>query len=241
MSALFTTRPNGLVIAIDGPSGAGKSTITRQLAERFGYIYIDTGAMYRALALAVHRAGLDENDDSEVFKVCSHAKLSFSIEDGCSRIIMDGEDVSALIRSPEISLLTSRIAGKKPVRDLLLKVQREMGQDGGVILEGRDIGTVVFPDADLKFFLSATAEERGQRRFLELKAQGRQVDLEQTIDEVKTRDRQDEGRAHAPLCKADDAIAVDSTHVSISDVVEGMARVIKDRLQATLLSSPLQS
>jgi len=242
VSGVPKARSNGLIIAIDGPSGAGKSTITRQLAECFGYLYIDTGAMYRALALAVHRAGVAENDDAEVLKVCRQAELSFRIEGGCSRIILNGEDVSDLIRTPEISLLTSRIAGKKPVRELLLAIQRTMGQDGGVILEGRDIGTVVFPDADLKFFLSASAEERGRRRFLELKEKGQQVDLAQTIAEVIARDRQDEGRAHAPLCRAEDAIAVDSTHISINEVVDGMAQVIEDRLHSvgSAPASPLK-
>ncbi len=233
MSAGAKARSNGLIIAIDGPSGAGKSTITRQLAECFGYLYIDTGAMYRALALAVQRAGVAEDDDAEVLKVCRQAKLSFRIEGGGSHIILNGEDVSDLIRTPEISLLTSRIAGKQPVRELLLVVQRDMGQDGGVILEGRDIGTVVFPDADLKFFLSASAEERGRRRYIELKSKGQQVDIAQTITEMVARDKQDEGRDHAPLCRAEDAIAVDSTHISIGEVVEGMAQVIEDRLSSS--------
>jgi cytidylate kinase len=241
MSAGAKIRPNGLIIAIDGPSGAGKSTITRQLAQRLGYCYIDTGAMYRALALAVQRAGVDENDDEEVMKVCCQAELSFRNENAGSHIILNGEDVSDLIRTPEISLLTSRIAGKKSVRELLLAVQRSMGQQGGVILEGRDIGTVVFPDADLKFFLSASAEERGHRRFLELKEQGRQVDLAQTIAEVTARDSQDEGRAHAPLCRAEDAIVVDSTHISISEVVAVMAQVVKDRLKPMVPAFPLKS
>ncbi len=232
MSAGAEKRLKGLVIAIDGPSGAGKSTITRQLAESFGYLYIDTGAMYRALALAVHRSGVAEDDEAEVMRVCRQATLTFRNEDGDSRIILNGEDVSGLIRTPEISLLTSRIAGQKTVRELLLATQRAMGQEGGVILEGRDIGTVVFPEADLKFFLSASAEERGRRRFLELKEKGEQVDLDQTIAEVTARDRQDEGRAHAPLCQAEDAIAVDSTTISIDEVVEGMTKVIKDRLHS---------
>jgi cytidylate kinase len=222
---------NGLIVAIDGPSGAGKSTITRRLADLLCYIYIDTGAMYRALALAVKRAGISMDEETLVVELCRSAELSFRVENGISRIILNGEDVADLIRTPEISRLTSTIASKKAIRELLLVKQREMGKGGRVILEGRDIGTVVFPDADVKFFLSATPEERGHRRYLELIAKGELVDLEKTVAEVIARDRQDESRDHAPLCQADDAIAIDSTCLSIGEVVEGMARVIEDRLQ----------
>ncbi|MBT0665502.1 (d)CMP kinase [Geobacter pelophilus] len=221
---------NGLIVAIDGPSGAGKSTITRQLASILSYIYIDTGAMYRALALAVSRAGVSADADQQVLEICRQSELAFVRENGVSRITLNGEDVADLIRSPEISLLTSRIACKKAVRELLLVKQREMGKGGGVILEGRDIGTVVFPDADVKFFLSASAEERGRRRYLELKAKGEAVDLDQTVAEVIARDLQDENRDHAPLRQAEDAIAVDSTSLSIGEVVDGMVQVIEDRL-----------
>jgi cytidylate kinase len=220
-----------LIVAIDGPSGAGKSTITRRLADLFSYVYIDTGAMYRALALAVKRAGISPDSGDQIIDLCRSAELSFRVENGVSRIILNGEDVADLIRTPEISLLTSAIAGMKEVRELLLDKQRERGRGGGVILEGRDIGTVVFPDADVKFFLSATAEERGHRRFLELAAKGEKVSLEQTVAEVIARDRQDESRDHAPLRQAHDAIAIDSTSLSIDDVVEGMSRVMRVRLR----------
>lgn len=233
MGNIGTQRANGLIVAIDGPSGAGKSTITRKLAAILSYLYIDTGAMYRALALAVSRAGVPIDDDEQVLDVCRRSELTFRCENGISCIFLNGEDVADLIRTPEISLLTSTIAGKKAVRELLLVKQRVMGAGGGVILEGRDIGTVVFPDADVKFFLSATPEERGRRRYLELKAKGAQVDLERTVAEVIARDRQDESRDHAPLLQADDAIAVDSTCLSIGEVVEGMAQVIEDRLHTT--------
>ena len=225
-------RKNGLIVAIDGPSGAGKSTITRRLADQLSYIYIDTGAMYRALALAVQRAGISIDDQEKVVELCRRAELSFRVEDGVSRIILNGEDVADQIRTPEISLLTSCIASMKAVRELLLVKQRQMGQGGGVILEGRDIGTVVFPDADVKFFLSATAEERGRRRYLELRGKGVQVDLARTVDEVVARDLQDENRDHAPLRQAEDAIAVDSTCLSIGEVVDGMVQIIEDRMRA---------
>jgi cytidylate kinase len=219
----------GLIVAIDGPSGAGKSTITRRLADALSYVYIDTGAMYRACALAVKRSGIPPEHEADIVALCGSLELSFRIENGISRIILNDEDVADLIRTPEISLLTSTVARMKGVRDLLLIKQREMGAAGGVILEGRDIGTVVFPNAEAKFFLSATAEERGKRRYLELTAKGETVDLERTIAEVIARDRQDEGRDHAPLRQADDAISLDSTKMTIDEVVAAMALVINER------------
>ena len=233
MSAAFVRqRPNGLIIAVDGPSGAGKSTITRCLSKQLGYLYIDTGAMYRAVALAVERAGISPDDDDALTAVCREAEISFVRTDGCCHVFLDGEDVSAAIRTPEISLLTSKVSMKKVVRDILARRQRELGKDGGVILEGRDIGTVVFPDADLKFFLSASAEERGKRRYLELKAKGDDVQLERTIAEVAQRDKQDAQREHAPLRRADDAIDIDSTGLSIEEVVALMEEKIRERLEA---------
>jgi cytidylate kinase len=233
MSAAFVRqRPNGLIIAVDGPSGAGKSTITRLLSKRLGYLYIDTGAMYRAVALAVKRAEVSPDDDDALTAVCREVEISFVRSDGCCHVFLDGEDVSAAIRTPELSLLTSKISMKKVVRDILARRQRELGKDGGVILEGRDIGTVVFPYADLKFFLSASAEERVKRRYLELKAKGEDVQLERTIAEVAQRDQQDAQREHAPLRRADDAIDIDSTGLSIEEVVALMEGTIRERLQA---------
>jgi len=233
MSAAFVRqRPNGLIIAVDGPSGAGKSTIARLLSKRLGYLYLDTGAMYRAVALAVKRAGVSPDDDDALTAVCREAEISFVRTDDHCHVFLDGEDVSAAIRTPELSLLTSKISMKKAVRDILARRQRELGQDGGVVLEGRDIGTVVFPDADLKFFLSASAEERGKRRYLELKAKGEDVQLERTIAEVAQRDQQDAQREHAPLRRADDAIDIDSTGLSIEEVVALMEEKIKERLKA---------
>lgn len=232
-----TLRPNGLVIAIDGPSGAGKSTITRRLAELLSYLYIDTGAMYRALALAVARAGVPVSDSEAVITVCRDARVAFREVDGVFRVTLNDEDVADLIRTPEISLLTSQVASKGPVRELLLSLQQELGKQGGVILEGRDIGTVVFPDADVKFFLSASPEERGRRRYLELKSRGDDVDLFQTIAEVLARDEQDARRTHAPLRQADDAIVIDSTALTIDQVVEKMAGIVRDRQRSNGFTS----
>lgn len=221
-----------LIVAIDGPSGAGKSSVTARLAERLGYLHIDTGAMYRALALMVSRAGVVVEDDEAVQRVCQGAVISFRRAEGGYRVLVNGEDVSLAIRTPEISLLTSRLASRKVVRDLLLVQQRAMGAEGGVVLEGRDIGTVVFPEAEVKFFLTASVEERGRRRYEELRLKGESVTLEQTIAEVAQRDAQDRSREHAPLKRADDAIDVDSTGRSIEQVLDAMLQVVAERRAA---------
>jgi cytidylate kinase len=221
--------PRGLIVAIDGPSGAGKSTITRLLAKRLGYIYIDTGAMYRAIALEVKRKGVDPDDDYALAEVCRRVKIAFVRTDGCCHVLMNDEDVSTAIRTPEISLLTSKISARKVVRGFMADQQRELGRNGGVILEGRDIGTVIFPDADVKFFLSATVEERGLRRYRELLAKGADVSLDKTIAAVAQRDEQDALREHAPLRRADDAVDVDSTGLSIEEVLEFMTTTIRLR------------
>ena len=225
-------RPGGLIIAIDGPSGAGKSTLTRLLAERLGYIHIDTGAMYRAVALAAKRADVAVDDEEGLAGLCRGLTISFlRAEHGC-RVMMNGEDVSEAIRAPEISLLSSTVSARKSVRDCLLNLQREMGKAGGVVLEGRDIGTVVFPDADIKFFLTASAAERGRRRYLEMRARGEDVSLEGTIIEVAQRDEQDEQREHAPLRKAADAMDIDSSGLTIEEVLTLMEGKIKERVNS---------
>jgi cytidylate kinase len=222
-------KEKGIVVAIDGPSGAGKSTVARLLAERLGYLYIDTGAMFRTVALAVKRANISPEDEEALAALCRGLEISFERREGAYRVLANGEDVSEAIRTPEISLLTSRISMKKAVREVLLHEQRRMGQSGNVVLEGRDIGSVVFPDAEVKFFLSASPEERGKRRFLELKAKGDKVSLEQTIAEVAARDAQDEQREHAPLRMADDALLVDSDGISVEDVLGRMEKIVRTR------------
>ena len=221
-----------MIVAIDGPSGAGKSSITKLLAGRLGYIQIDTGAMFRAVALTAKRAGLACEDDAALAELCRGLNIAFCRDGASCRVLANGEDVSSAIRSEEIGLFTSCISARKPVRDALLAMQRAMGERGGVVLEGRDIGTVVFPDAEVKFFLVASAEERGRRRFLELTGRGERVTLEETIDKVLQRDRQDEGREHAPLRKAADAVVIDSTSLSIDEVLELMESTVRRRLAA---------
>lgn len=220
-----------LIIAIDGPSGAGKSTLSRALAAELGYVNIDTGAMYRAVALLATRHQIALDDASALRQLCRQMQLEFRRNAGEERVFVDGEDISAAIRLPEVSLLTSQVAACSAVREELVQMQQQLGEKGGVVLEGRDIGTVVFPQADVKFFLSASAEERGQRRFDELCARGVSVDLQQTIAEVRSRDAADSSREHAPLCRAEDAIDIDSTALGIDQVLALMLGVVKERLK----------
>jgi len=218
-----------LIIAIDGPSGAGKSTLSKALAARAGYLNIDTGAMYRSVALLAQRAGIDSKNEQALAELCRGLQIEFVREQGQERVLVNGEDVSQAIRTPEVSLLTAKVAACPSVREALVGLQRRLGESGGVVLEGRDIGTVVFPQAEVKFFLSASAEERGRRRFAELQAKGLQVDLQQTIKEVEERDRADEAREHAPLRRAEDAIVIDSTRLTIEEVLVEMLRIVQER------------
>jgi len=221
-----------LIIAIDGPSGAGKSTLSKLLAQALGYVNIDTGAMYRCVALTAQRRRIDVADAAALAGVCSSLHLGFVRGDGAERVLLDGEDVSVAIRTPEVSLLTSKVAACPAVREALVRLQRELGEKGGVVLEGRDIGTVVFPSAEVKFFLVASARERGRRRYEELSAKGYSVDLDQTVTEVEARDAADSAREHAPLLQAADAVPIDSTSMSIDEVLAEMLRVVQARRRA---------
>lgn len=223
------------VVAVDGPSGAGKSTVSRKLAELLGYIHIDTGALYRAVGLAATRATIAFDDDARLAPLME--TLEVRLEPGTAahgaRVFLGREDVSSLIRTPEISMAASAVSARKPVRGGLLALQRRLGAKGGAVLEGRDIGTVVFPDAEAKFFLTASMEVRVRRRFNELKAKGIDVTMEQTRLEVEKRDRDDSQRDLAPLKPADDAEIVNGDDWTIDETAEILAekvRAIEKRL-----------
>ncbi|PLY12112.1 MAG: (d)CMP kinase [Desulfuromonas sp.] len=217
------------IIAIDGPSGAGKSTLSRLLAERLGFTHIDTGAMYRCVALAVERNGIDVADLDQLARLCDGLTIAFQRDATGQKVLLNGEDVSEAIRQPHISLLTSQVAAVAAVREAMVTLQRQMGRAGGVVLEGRDIGSVVFPDAEVKFYLSASARERGRRRYEELCLSGQKVDLEQTIGEIEARDVADQGREHSPLMQPEDAVLIDSTGLTIEQVLAKMVTVVEAR------------
>ena len=217
------------IIAIDGPSGAGKSTVAKLLAKRLGYVVLDTGAMYRAVAFRAKQTGLCLEDEESLSRLASSLRVTFLTRNEELRVLCDGEDITEAIRSPDMSSLASDISKREGVRNALVRMQREMGRVGGVILEGRDIGTVVFPDADVKFYLDADAEERARRRTEELIGKGVKVTFQETLEDVIRRDRSDMTRAISPLRKAKDAVVIDSTHLSAEEVVENMIHLIHQK------------
>jgi CMP/dCMP kinase len=219
-----------LVIAIDGPSGAGKSTVARLLAQRLGYTYIDTGAMYRAIGWKAVREGLDPADERGLAGLCARTEVSISTDHSDTRIVVDAIDVTNEIRTPEMGMMASAVSKSPAVRARLLGLQRELGSHGGVVMDGRDIGTVVFPKADLKFFLDASPEERGQRRYRELRQKGLDVDLDRITREIRERDCQDSGRELAPLKAAADAHVIDSSMMNIDEVLAFMMELSGKRM-----------
>lgn len=222
------------IVAIDGPAGAGKSTVARRVAEALGFVLVDTGAMYRSVALAAKRAGVAFTDADGASRVAERlvAEQALVFErdpEAGIRVKLAGEDVSEAIRTPEIAQGASLVSAHPGVRAALLDLQRLAGRDGGVVLEGRDIGSVVFPDAEAKFFLTASAETRARRRHEELVAKGQTLSFEETLADVKKRDAQDEGRAIAPLKQAEGAVLVDSSDLTIDVTVEKMLVLIRGR------------
>ena len=219
-----------LIIAIDGPSGAGKSTLGRRLARELGLLYVDTGAMYRAAALAVVAANVNANDADEVARVAAGARIELAGDPDSLRVMLDGRDVSAEIRTEQITRLSSVISVIPAVRRDLVRRQREMGaQGGGVVLDGRDIGTVVFPQADVKFFLTAVPEERAKRRFDEDHRTEPDLTFQETLADINTRDERDSTRADSPLRIAEDAVVIDTTDLSIEQVFARMLEVVRER------------
>jgi cytidylate kinase len=218
------------VIAIDGPAGAGKSTVALALARRLGFVLVDTGALYRGVALAAREAGVAWSDGEALGRLANELNFRFELVPGGSpRLFIAGSDRSDDIRTPEISLGASDVSKHPGVRSALLGLQRQLGQQGGVVLEGRDIGTVVFPDAELKVFLTANPMTRAARRVQDLAERGISADLGQTLDEIQRRDAQDAGREIAPLRAAPDAVTLDSTQLDVDAVVERLADLIQVR------------
>jgi cytidylate kinase len=223
-----------LIVAIDGPAGAGKSTVSKLLARRLGLSFVDSGALYRTVALSARRQGIATDDDAALGALVGRIRISFKALGEENRVYLDGEDVSAEIRTPEISLLASVVSARPVVREGLLGLQRRLALEApvGAVLEGRDIGTVVFPDADVKFFLEASPDVRARRRYEELFQKGTESTLDAVLADQTKRDRNDSSRAVAPLKPAEDAIRVDSSGFPLSEVVQRLERVIRERLAA---------
>lgn len=218
-------------IAIDGPSGAGKSSLAKAAAAKFGFIYVDTGAIYRTVGLAAHRRGIDCHDESAIKALLPLLDISMRYnERGEQRMVLNGEDVSGEIRQPEISVCASDVASLAIVRAFLMDLQRQMAKKHSVIMDGRDIGTVVLPEADVKIFLTASAEARAKRRLLELEQKGVKSTFDDVLEGILYRDKQDTSRAAAPLKMADDAILLDTSDIDFAESLNRLSAIIEDKL-----------
>ena len=219
-----------IVVAIDGPAGAGKSTIAKLVAEKLGYAYIDTGAMYRSVALKFLQTGKDFDEDF-ISELARTMVIEFKPEASVNRVFVDGQEVTDAIRSAEVTANVSRVAAIGAVREAMVAQQRRMGESGGVLMDGRDIGTVVFPNAQLKIFLTASVEERALRRYKELVAKGQEVDLAQLKEDIASRDKQDSERAISPLRQAEDALLLDTSDMNIEQVTAKILQLVEDHAQ----------
>jgi cytidylate kinase len=215
-----------MIVAIDGPAGSGKSTVAKIVAERLGFKYINTGAMYRAVAWKAGQLGASLKDEAGIARVAEQLNLEFVPSSGGQKVLVDGEDVGARLKSEEVGNGAATVASQPNVRRILTDLQRKMGQDGKIVMEGRDIGTQVFPNANKKIFFHADPEERGRRRYTELSEKGESVDLNKIIEQIKSRDLEDMNRAVAPLLRAEDALLVDTTHLGIEEAVVKVLELI---------------
>ena len=228
-SSVLSPRQNGVIVALDGPSGAGKSTIGRALADALGYTYLDTGAMYRALAVRALEAEIAVDDEPGLARMAAAARIAFDATG--KRVMLDGRDVSEEIRSREATRVASAVAKVGAVRRELVRRQQELGKPGGVVLDGRDIGSVVFPDAEAKFYLDAAPEQRARRRFDEITAKGQEASYEAILDDIRARDLQDMTRADSPLVCVSDAVRVDTTEMTPEEVVAHILGLVRDRIR----------
>ena len=216
-------------ISIDGPAGAGKSTIAKRVSKELGYIYVDTGAMYRAMALYLLREGTPEDDMEAVSRTCLGADISLRYENGEQAVLLNGENVNGLIRTPEVSQMASKCSVNGDVRARLVELQQKLGREQNVVMDGRDIGTVVLPDAQVKIYLTADPRVRAERRYKEMLAKGEEADLDMIEKEIIERDHRDMTREISPLKKADDAVEVDTSHMNIEQVTETILGIIAER------------
>ena len=219
-----------IAVAIDGPSGAGKSTLARAVAAEFGFLYVDTGALYRTVGLYIRRKEIDPDDAAAVAAALPGARVSLAYRGGEQRVFLEDEDVSEAIRTPEASRYASKVSAIPAVRAFLLETQRRMARENNVVMDGRDIGTVVLPDAKIKIFLHASAEDRARRRFEELQARGTPQPYEEVLADIRERDERDENRAAAPLRRADDAIDLDTTGNTLEQSRALLIRTVRERL-----------
>ena len=218
-------------VAIDGPSGAGKSSLARRCAAELGLLYVDTGAIYRTVGLAALRRGVDRKDEAAVAKILPELEIGMGYEDGEQRMYLNGEDVSREIRLPEISMCASDVSAHAAVRSYLLEMQRKLARENCVIMDGRDIGTVVLPEAKLKIYLTASPEARAERRMKELKAKGVEQPFEEVLRDIIRRDEQDMNREVAPLRQAEDAVLVDTTEIDFDQSFALLCSIIRQRME----------
>ena len=216
-------------IAIDGPAGAGKSTIARSLAAKLGFIYVDTGALYRAVGVNAMRKGMDTKNAEQVTSILGDTKVSLRFVDGEQRVFLGDEDVSLAIRTPEASMAASNVSAIPAVREFLFDLQRNIAKENDCLMDGRDIGTVVLPEAQVKIFLTASAEVRAKRRYDELLAKGMKAEYNDVLEEMIQRDYQDSHRAIAPLKQADDAVLVDTSEMNLEQVLEALETILKEK------------
>jgi len=228
----LTLRERRLIIALDGPAGSGKSTTARLVAKRLGYTYLDTGAFYRALTLKVLDAGISPEDDAAILQLAEATQIELQPYEDKNRIWLDGREVTNLVREPAVTNAVAPIAANPKVRAIMVEKQRAIGRNGGIVMEGRDIGTVVFPDADLKIFMQASLEARARRRQEELAAMGITRDFEMLKEEIAERDQKDSSRKHAPLTRAADAILLDTTQMTIEQQVDFIVLELEKKMQS---------